>query len=122
MRQNSFIVSQEDSLRFNQVKGRDMTGYFQNNKLYKIHVVGNGQSIYYLRNKYGQLSGVNQADCSEMMIYIDENKINQISLLNKPDATLFPVKEANPLEMRLKGWYWLYDKRPLSSEDIFVWK
>ena len=122
LRQNSFITSQEDSLRFNQVRGRDMTGYFTDNKLAKIHVIGNGQSIYYMRNKNQQLSGVNQADCSDMMIYINENKINKISLLYKPDATLFPIKETNPLKMRLKGWNWLQDKRPVTNEDIFVWK
>ena len=75
-----------------------------------------------MRNKNQQLSGVNQADCSDMMIYINENKINKISLLYKPDATLFPIKETNPLKMRLKGWNWLQDKRPVTNEDIFVWK
>ena len=122
LRLNSFIISREDTLRFNQVKGRDMTGYFSNNTLYKIHVIGNGQTIYYLRNKKQQITGVNQADCSDLLIYINNNKVERISLLYKPDATLFPIKETNPLELRLKGYKWLEDVRPLVREDIFNWK
>lgn len=122
LRLNSLIVSQEDTLRFNQIKGRDMTGYFNNNKLYKIHVIGNGQTIYYLRNKNQQITGVNQADCSDMVIFINENKVERISLLYKPDATLFPVKETNPLDLRLKGYKWLQNYRPMSKEDIFIWR
>lgn len=122
LRLNSLIVSREDTLRFNQVKGRDMTGYFQDNKLYKIHVIGNGQTIYYLRNKKKQITGVNQADCSDLLIFINDNKVEKISLLYKPDATLFPVKETNPLELRLKGYKWLEEMRPKNSSDIFNWK
>ena len=122
LRLNSFIISREDTVRFNQVKGRDMTGYFSNNTLYKIHVIGNGQTIYYLRNKKQQITGVNQADCSDLLIYINNNKVERISLLYKPDATLFPIKETNPLELRLKGYKWLEGVRPLVREDIFNWK
>ncbi|CAN5614650.1 OstA-like protein [soil metagenome] len=118
---NAFIAGQEDSLRFNQVKGRDMTGFFIDNKLTSIKVTGNGQTVYYLRNKKKQLTGVNKADCSDMMIYLGGNSIQKISLLNRPDATLFPVKELSPNELKLKGFEWLGGKQPKNKEDIFIW-
>jgi lipopolysaccharide export system protein LptA len=117
----AFIAGMEDSLRYNQVKGRDMTGYFTDNKLSNIEVTGNGQSIYYLRNKKQQLTGVNQADCSNMIIYLKENKISKISLLKTPDATLFPVKETDPLQLRLKDFSWKGHLQPLQMLDIFNW-
>jgi lipopolysaccharide export system protein LptA len=122
LKQNSFINSQEDSLRFNQVRGKDITGYFDENKLRKIHVVGNGQTIYHVRNKKKQITGVNRAECSDMFIFINENEVQRISLIYKPDAILFPVKETNPLEMRLKGFEWRTEIRPRSKDDIFIWR
>ena len=38
---NAFIISEVDSIRFNQIKGKEMTGYFKNSVLNKIEVRGN---------------------------------------------------------------------------------
>lgn len=122
LRVNAFIASSEDSLRYNQVRGKDMTGYFTDNELSKIHVVGNGQTIYYIRNDEKKISAVNRADCSDMFIFMKDSEVERISLIYKPDATLYPVKETNPLEMRLKGYQWRADIRPTSREDIFNWR
>ncbi len=122
LRVNSFISSSQDSLRFNQIKGRDMIGYFKDNNLYKINVIGNGQTIYYLRNNKNQLTGVNRAESSDLMIFLNDSKVQKISLLNKPDATLYPIKELQPHELKLKGFNWLNEKQPHSKDDIFIWK
>ncbi len=117
----AFIAGMEDSLRFNQVKGRSMTGYFTDNRLSSIEVKGNGQSIYYLRNKKKQLTGVNQAECSDMVIGLNESRVSRISLINTPDATLYPVKETDPLQLRLKDFSWKGHLQPLQKSDIFLW-
>jgi lipopolysaccharide export system protein LptA len=117
---NAFIVSREDTLRFNQIKGRDMTGNFLEGKLNTINVEGNGQSVYYTRNSKNQFTGVNRADCSDMLITInDENKVSSITLINEPDAVLYPIDELSPSELRLKGFYWSESDRPKDRNDIF---
>jgi lipopolysaccharide export system protein LptA len=116
---SAFICSQEDSARFNQIRGKNMRGYFQDNRLNSIKVEGNGQSIYYTRNSKKQLTGVNRADCSDMLIFIDSSKVSSITLINKPDATLYPISELAVNELRLKGFSWLSALRPKSKEDIF---
>ncbi len=122
LRVNSFISSLEDSLRFNQIKGKNMTGYFEDNKLNRINVNGNGQTIYYIRNGKKQLTGVNRAECSDLIIFVNESKVEKITLLNKPDATLYPIQELPPQDLRLKGFEWLKEKQPISREDIFSWR
>ena len=116
---SSFITSMEDSIRYNQIKGRSMTGYFSDNKLTSIRVEGNGQSIYYTRNSKDQFTGVNRADCSDMLIQIEESKIKSITLINDPDATLYPINELQAEELRLKGFVWYGDLRPSNKQDIF---
>ncbi|MEO6884638.1 MAG: OstA-like protein [Bacteroidia bacterium] len=115
---NSFIISQEDSVRFNQVKGKHVLGTFVKNKLYKIHVKGNGQTIYYAKDTKKSI-GVNKADCSSMIIFMKDNKVTNITFITKPDATLFPYKDADPKDMILRNFVWRISERPLSEQDIF---
>ncbi len=117
---NSFIVSQEDSLRFNQIRGKTMQGYFKDNNLYLVHVEGNGQTIYYAKDKQ-KLKAVNRADCSDLNIYLKDNKINNIVFINKPDATLYPLKQIDVKELKLKDFSWRAKDRPLTMKDIFKW-
>ena len=124
---SAFITSQSDSaqqgpvdsLRYNQIRGKNMTGYFIENKLFKILVEGNGQTIYYTKSKSKKDFGVNRADCSDLIISINENEIEKIILLNQPDGTLYPIRELSVKELRLKGFIWKGDQRPEKKEDIF---
>jgi hypothetical protein len=56
-----------------------------------------------------------------MLITVDGSKVKKIALINQPDATLFPVKELPPNELRLKNFAWYGTARPLVMEDIFHW-
>jgi len=119
---NSFIVSRVDSQKYNQIKGKNMFGFFVNNELKRIMVTGNGETIYYAQEEDGSYIGVNKAICSDMMLYIEKNNINKITFINQPVATLFPIDELLKEELELKGLFWLEDKRPLSKKDVFIWK
>jgi len=118
---SSFIVSQEDSVKFNQIKGKNMRGYFVNNKMVRIEIKGNGQTIYYAKDQE-DLIGINHAECSDMIIYLKESKIDRINLILAPKATLYPPDGKEEYETILKGFEWLEKYRPGSKEDIFIWE
>jgi lipopolysaccharide export system protein LptA len=123
MNTNAYIISQYDSLRFNQIKGKKMIGYFTDNDLRKIDVMGNGETVYYIKDdKDGSLSGVNKAECSDMAIYITNNKVEKLKMYKKPTGIMHPPKEVKPEEMMLKDFAWYAAYRPQNFEDIFVWK
>ncbi|MDD2549356.1 MAG: OstA-like protein [Bacteroidales bacterium] len=69
---SSFVASQEDSTRFNQIKGREMVGYFTKGALSKLDINGNGETVYYIRDK-GEIVGVNKAVSSNLSIGIRDN-------------------------------------------------
>jgi hypothetical protein len=121
MNKSAFIVSQEDSTRFNQIKGKDMTGYFREGQLYKIHVVGNGQTIYYAVED-GEIVGVNQAESSNIIIYIKDKKIQRINMITKPDGILNPLDYVSENELFLRGFSWLDKDRPKTKWEIFRWE
>ncbi|HHJ11225.1 MAG TPA: organic solvent tolerance protein OstA [Bacteroidetes bacterium] len=118
MKQDAMIISEFDSTHFNQIKGKNMKGYFKDNHLYRIDVNGNGQSIYYPDDQ-GEIIGYNKVDCSNIVIWVKDNKIKRIVLLKQPSGTLDPPPETFTEDQKLKGFIWLDTKRPRSPQDIF---
>jgi lipopolysaccharide export system protein LptA len=116
----AFIISQEDSGRFNQVKGRDMEGFFVDNELVRIDVNGNGQTFYYARDG-DELIGVNKANSANLVIFLNERKFDRILFLTNPDATYQPLELLKKEEEQLENFKWYDDYRPLVWEDIFIW-
>lgn len=121
MKQQAFIIAMEDSARFNQIKGRNMTGYIRGKDLYKIDVDGNGQSVYYARDDKG-IIGLNKAVSSNIQIKLKESKVTRITFITDPDGKLLPLTDINEEDKELPGFIWLDDIRPKSVKDIFIWE
>ena len=115
---NSFIISKQDSNMYDQIKGKDMIGYIINKKLNNIEVNGNGQTLYYAREKE-QIIGLNRAESSKISIRFRDGKINTISFLKAPEGELKPLFDLTEEEKKLKGFEWKIYLRPLSKYDIF---
>jgi len=118
MQQLAFLINQEDSGKFNQIKGKTMICHFSNNQLYRINVNGNGQTVYYAKDK-DDLIGVNIAQSSDLVITVKDNKPDIIRFITKPSATLYPVGLAPKEELILKDFKWNESLRPLNRFDIF---
>jgi len=119
MKEDAFIISMEDdSIRFNQIKGRNMTGFVRKNELYKIDVKGNGQSNYYAYDKKG-IIGLNKAESSNITIYLSKGKVSRIALIKSPEGELKPMAEIEEGDKQLPGFKWQQDIRPKSKTDIF---
>jgi hypothetical protein len=115
---NSFIIMQEDTSRYNQIKGRNMMIYFRDNKLHKIDVNGNGQTIYYAKDNE-DLVGLNKTESSNLTIYSKNNKIDRILFLEKVQATMYPIEDTPENMKFLKDFEWLEEYRPKNKLDIF---
>ena len=114
---SAFVVDLFDSIRYNQIKGRNLTGYFRDNKMYKIAIDGNSELVYFLSDKEGQV-GWNRAKSSRIEIYVDKGKISQIVEFQNPDGILNPpLKE--PDKQKLDGFNWFDSIRPKNKSDIF---
>jgi lipopolysaccharide export system protein LptA len=113
-----FIVSSGDSLHFNQIRGKYMKGFFADNKLLLVNVEGNGQTIYYPKDKK-ELKAANRADCSDLRILFKDEKIDRITFITKPEATLYPMDKVDVKELKLKDFIWRVKERPNEFRDIF---
>ncbi|MHC1775266.1 MAG: OstA-like protein [Lentimicrobium sp.] len=118
----AFIISKDTlGTGYNQIKGRNMTGYFKDNELTSIKVEGNSETIYWVREEDGTLTGINKAFSSNMSIRLKDKKMQQIVYIEKPEAVLHPEGELGEADLLLKNFQWLGDRRPMKREDIFTW-
>jgi lipopolysaccharide assembly outer membrane protein LptD (OstA) len=116
---NSLIVNTEDadSTNFNQIKGKVITGYFQDNKLNNMFVDGNAESIYYLKDDT-VYSGLNHMISSRLRIFLKENKLSNINAIRAIDASITPMNDIKEEDRVLKGFIWKPSERPKSKDEI----
>ncbi len=119
MNNTAFIVSRDTLDNFNQVRGKNMIGYFVNNELSSIDVNSNAETVYYVREDDKALIGVNKAAGSRMRLYVKDSKIEQIVYYDKPAGNMFPDKDVPADQRTLRGFSWRDLIRPLNKDDIF---
>ncbi len=115
---SGFVSNKADSARFNQIKGRDMYGYFSNGEMKKLVIVGNGESIYYAKDDSGAYIGMNKIVCSNMTIFLENQEVKNIMFDVKPEGTMYPVHQAPYEETVLKGFSWMETIKPKSKMDL----
>lgn len=122
MNVNSFVISQDTLLNFNQISGRKMTATFQNKKINQVYVEGNGESIYYALSEKKDdkpvgAMGTNRIICSNILIRFRDGKVNNLSFYTRPEARFIPPHELKKEDMTLKGFSWKGDNKP-KREDV----
>jgi len=120
MEKSAFIISQEDSLLFNQVKGSNMKGYFRKNELYRLDVNTAVQSIYFPRDGIFYI-GVNRLEGEKMQVNLKKQRVHQMFMLSKAKGTLDPLLLIDET-LYLNDFEWLDELRPKVWSDIFIWK
>lgn len=118
MYNNSFIISEQDSGRFDQIKGKNMTGYVVKGQLDHIDVDGNGQTLYYAREE-NEVIGMNRAESSNISIRFREGQIYKIIFQKAPEGELKPLIDLSESEQRLSDFNWQIQRRPINKDDIF---
>jgi lipopolysaccharide export system protein LptA len=117
---NGFIVNEDDSLIYNQIKGRNIFGYFTEEELTRINAIGNGESVYFGKDDNNNYIGVNKMLCSEIMIYLNNKKFHRITFKNTPTSEFHPMQKIIVTDFQLKDFQWKYNERPASKEDLIT--
>ncbi|MDQ2792425.1 MAG: LPS export ABC transporter periplasmic protein LptC [Bacteroidota bacterium] len=115
---NAFAVNQDTLLNFNQTKGRSMKAYFRNDKMRRVDVLGNAESIFYALDGDTATTGMNRLLSANMRILFADNKLNRISPLGNPEAKFIPPHELKPEDERLKGYAWRAAERPTRRQVL----
>ncbi|WP_461791806.1 OstA-like protein [Pedobacter sp.] len=115
---NGFIVNVDgDSTKFNQVKGKIITGFFANGELRNMYVDGNSESIYYSKNNKGEYDNVNQTVSSRLRFKFLDKELTHIVTVREVEGAVDPIDKLGK-EPLLTGFIWKPELRPVSKADI----
>ena len=121
---NNAIVAEQDSLnplQFNQMKGINLLGNFEDNELKTIDIDKNAEMLYYLYDDTTQeLIGIDKAICSAIQLRMADNQIQSISFLTNPEGAVYPTEELPINEQKLPGFFWRGDERIRSQKDLVI--
>ncbi|WP_316785584.1 OstA-like protein [Pedobacter frigiditerrae] len=116
--QNGFIVNVEtDSTKFNQVKGKLITGFFSNGNVRDVYVDGNAESIYYNRDDKGVYQNMSQSVSGRIRFKFDDKELTDITYVKGDEGVTHPIDKL-PKETLLTGFIWKPELRPTSKADI----
>ena len=115
---NALIVTTEDLIFFNQIKGRFLESHFEGGKAKRMDIEGNAEALYYILDKDKAYIGVNRTECSKMKFFFDNDKISEIRFYDEPNSKVIPMQKADHEGLKVKGFIWNGEKRPLSLLDI----
>ena len=112
---------------FNQVKGHRIYGKFIGSELRRVLVSENAESIYYVDDdkKIDSTTGkparigINKMKCARIFMTLKEERLENISCQEQPDAVLYPEGDLPEGSRVLSGFSWRESERPKSKEAIF---
>jgi lipopolysaccharide export system protein LptA len=117
--ENAISIQKVGPDYYNQVKGRTMNAYFVNGEIDYVRTKGNSESIYYAQDDSSKFVGANQATADVIDMYFANREPQRVVFRNNLTGTMYPMRQINPDEMRLRGFKWLEDKRPKTKYDLF---
>ena len=107
---NGMIITKKDSNHYDQIKGQELNGYFKQNKLKILQIRESGEVIYFSDDEVKKnIKEFNKVNCEMMNIYVDENRIRQISFLSNPKGITAPIEQVKE-SLFLEG-FMLHEKK-----------
>ena len=116
------IEQMRDTAYYNQVSSKEMFAFFENGNIHEAQAKDNVYIIYYpMDNADSSLIGLNYTETTELRMFMEDRKMQKI-WMPKAEGTLYPMSQIPPEKKHLPGFAWFDYIRPLSKQDIFVWR
>ncbi len=118
---NNVFIVERDTLGtgFNQVKGQNLFGRFQDGKLAEVDIIKNTEMIYYSYTD-GELYGIDKNESSKINLTFAENQIETVSFHTDIKGSTYPESELPENARKLRGFIWRGDERIKSLEELIV--
>ncbi len=120
LRSNAILANSSDMVLFNQISGRTVDIFFEENEPRELRVDGNVEALYYLQDEEKRYIGLNRSTSAELRISFENRQIRRVYSLREIEGEVLPMQEA--MDLRLEGFRWQKERRPLSVEDVFTAK
>lgn len=121
---NAFVINKDTILdnAYDQIKGKELKGYFKENELHKVKVDKNVENVFYAKDEDNELIGINKGTSSKLEVTFKNGDVAIIKpIMNTKDETLPPDKFPENAR-KLRGFNWREDEKLNSVDDLFMGK
>ena len=94
------MISQQDSVHFNQIKSTEMLGWFRENKLYRYDALGGVTAIFYMADE-DVITTINVKEAKSLTAAIKDAQAQRLLYLETIKSDVYPVGELAPDKQRL---------------------
>ncbi|MDR0793004.1 MAG: hypothetical protein LBE82_06825 [Chitinophagaceae bacterium] len=122
--ENAFAISKAEgvftnNLFYNQLKGRTIEGWFTNGDIDSLHTKGSpAESVYYIVGDDKKYTGVDKITSSAIDMYYLDKKPFKIAARSDIKGMVYPMRQANHEDLKLRGFKWYEDRRPKSKYEL----
>ena len=126
---NALLVSElvsknsaaEDPIaNYNQMRGKEMTAYFNANAMQYIDVEGNGESIFFIQNEAKELVGMNYLRSSHIRIDMKGDTLSKISFFLQPQGNFYPTHKIEEERKLFDNFVWRIQEKPELNEFLAI--
>lgn len=115
---NAMIISQEDSLHFDQIKATEMLGYFNSdNTLRRYDALGGVTAMFYMQED-SIITILNSKQAQYMMVTMKNGVAERLKYYEQINSDAFPIYNLPMDKQRLKGFKWRMDEQPKSRFEV----
>ena len=123
VKNQALIMEQVDADQFNQISGREVKAYFKDGQIDKSDVEGNvGVVYYYTEESDSTAFGMNTTECTYLTAFMKEGLVDKLYIKEQSNGVFYPITQVPPGKDKLSNFAWLNKLRPLSKEDIMIWR
>lgn len=116
--QNALIISEAGPNMYNQVKGNTVLGYFSNDKLDSMHVNGNAENVYYVKDDDSAYISINRLLSASTHIYFENGELERVVFIKEAEATMYPFTQMPEDQKLLPGFKWMIQRKPKSKYEL----
>lgn len=115
---NAFIITQEDSLLFDQIKATEVMAYFDSTAvLSRFDALGGATALFFLKEKE-KIGTVNKVETKMISAWFKDGDIDRIFYFDAPKNDVYPLPQLKSPDRSLRGFEWQPGRRPKSRKDI----
>lgn len=114
---NAWLISEQDTLHYDQIKSTEMLGWFRDNQLYRFDALGGVSTIFYLTDEE-VITTINVKESKTLTAAMKDNQAQRLLYTESVKSDVYPVGDLPPEKQRLKDFNWRGSERPASPEEI----
>jgi len=115
---NAFIITEEDSVYYDQIKATEVMAYFDSTAaLTRFDALGGANAHFYLKEN-GVIATVNVVESKMLSATMYKGDVDRVYYYDSPKNDAYPCPQLPAADHRMKGFNWSPDLRPASKADI----